>query len=135
MYTFTYIFVYMRMMCTCIFVLYCIISGSTAASAAATRREVMSQLLSNTSSSAAGGQQDDVPDDNFFDQLMRCQVIIPMLDGSLMWLNPDEHKCSTQCKPIILLFFFWESFYVFPEFSMKWLPETRNITRKLTALN
>ena len=107
MYTFTYI--YMRMY-TGIFVLFYIISGSTAASAAATRRDVMSQLLSNTSSSAAGGQQDDVPDDNFFDQLMRCQVIIPMLEGSLMWLNPDEHKRSTQCKPMILLFFFGKAF-------------------------
>ena len=36
------------------------------------RREVMSQLLSDRSA----GQGDGVPDDNFFDQLMRCQVSI-----------------------------------------------------------
>lgn len=34
------------------------------------RRDVMSQLLSERSQ----GQGDGVPDDNFFDQLMRCQV-------------------------------------------------------------
>jgi len=38
------------------------------------QRNVMSQLLSE----GTAGRGGDVPDDNFFDQLMRCQVRSPL---------------------------------------------------------